>query len=543
MPARLSPSLVPKPRSPNPHYLDSLARALPSSQITNTAARHPELIRPPPAQIQRSFSLSTRPSYSTLPGSARARSTSVGSLKEVLARGGGEGVARSPPSSFRSLTMDRRSSGSIDSVSDSLPSTVDEESQPAEGEAEQSWTKWWPLRIVPPEDVKGKGKATDQVEASKESSRSFLEFFGGKGAVEAAKTEHAETTKVDDAEAELLGASLETLKVATTVDEGSLIENASGSFKQPHHGRPYSSGHGDGGTKRSEVEEFLDDEDKKAAKAEDDSHMDMFTLIKDRYRCPQNPIVFCHGLFGFDTIGPAAIKPLQFSYWVGVKEALDAIGAEVLIGVVPASASIEERAKVLCEQIEQAFPGREGGLDARFLISRLKPTTFKVISLTTLATPHRGSSFADFFLNTVVGMERAPAIFSLLGAVGIPGGGKAFYDLTTEKMQRFNDETPDDPNVKYFSYGAEFRPSWSNVFRPTWGHIFEHEGDNDGLVSVQSAKWGHYRGTLHNVNHLDLVGWVGKIRFGWAEWLGKPIKFKPISFYCALTEELADEGL
>lgn len=38
-------------------------------------------------------------------------------------------------------------------------------------------------------------------------------------------------------------------------------------------------------------------------------------------------------------IGPASIKPLQFSYWVGVKEALEAAGVEVLIGRVPASAS------------------------------------------------------------------------------------------------------------------------------------------------------------------------------------------------------------
>lgn len=28
---------------------------------------------------------------------------------------------------------------------------------------------------------------------------------------------------------------------------------------------------------------------------------------------------------------------------------------------------------------------------------------------------------------------------------------------------------------------------------------------------------------------------VGKVRYGWAEWLGKPIKFKPISFFCAVS--------
>ncbi|ORY78899.1 Alpha/Beta hydrolase protein [Leucosporidium creatinivorum] len=279
--------------------------------------------------------------------------------------------------------------------------------------------------------------------------------------------------------------------------------------------------------------------------------MDVFSLIKERYRCPKHPIVFCHGLFGFDVIGPAGIKPLQFAYWIGIREALEAMGVEVLIGRVPASASIEERAKVLCELIEQNFSGREvnlighsmGGLDGRFLISRLQPTTFKVRSLTTISTPHRGSSFADYLLEDLLGSQRVPALVNLLSTVGVPGGGKAFDDLTTTKMARFNDETPDDPKVKYFSYGAEFEPGWSNVFRVPWGIVHEREGANDGLVSIESAKWGQYQATLNNVNHLDLVGWVGKVRYGWAEWLGKPIKFKPVSFFCAVAEMLADEDL
>nr|CRX79020.1 hypothetical protein ls5930a1_00072 [Leucosporidium scottii] len=322
------------------------------------------------------------------------------------------------------------------------------------------------------------------------------------------------------------------------------------------HARRYSTSSkqndDDGPTaKRSEVERFLDEEDTQAAKEEDDHHMDVFSLIKDRYRCPKYPIVFCHGLFGFDVIGPSGIKPLQFAYWIGIREALEAMGVEVLIGRVPASASIEERAKVLCELIEENFPGREvnlighsmGGLDGRFLISRLQPTTFKVRSLTTISTPHRGSSFADYLLEDIVGTTRVPALLNLMSTVGVPGGGKAFDDLTTTKMARFNDETPDDPKVKYFSYGAEFEPGWSNVFRVPWGVVHEREGANDGLVSIESAKWGQYQATLNNVNHLDLVGWVGKVRYGWAEWLGKPIKFKPVSFFCAVAEMLADEDL
>jgi len=43
-------------------------------------------------------------------------------------------------------------------------------------------------------------------------------------------------------------------------------------------------------------------------------------------------------------------------------------------------------------------------------------------------------------------------------------------------MARFNEETPDDPDVKYVSYGAEFTPSWSNAFRIPWGIVSEREG-------------------------------------------------------------------
>ena len=105
----------------------------------------------------------------------------------------------------------------------------------------------------------------------------------------------------------------------------------------------------------------------------------------------------------------------------------------------------------------------------------------------------------------------------------MPGGGRAFDALTRSKMERFNEETPDDPSVTYYSYGAQFRPSivecvfadsgswplvWSktcvvadqcahlslsSVFRLPWSIIFEKEGENDGLVSVESAKWGNYK--------------------------------------------------
>lgn len=87
-----------------------------------------------------------------------------------------------------------------------------------------------------------------------------------------------------------------------------------------------------------------------------------WSTIKASYKPCRFPVVFAHGLFGFDYIGPASIPSLQVSYWRGVREALEEIGVEVLITSVPASASIEERAKKLCEQIEKSMEGREVNL-------------------------------------------------------------------------------------------------------------------------------------------------------------------------------------
>jgi triacylglycerol lipase len=52
---------------------------------------------------------------------------------------------------------------------------------------------------------------------------------------------------------------------------------------------------------------------------------------------------------------------------------------------------------------------------------------------------------------------------------------------------------------------------------------------------------GKYLGTLEDVNHLDLVGWVNTARYKWAELMGKEIKFKPASFYLEVTAKLAEE--
>lgn len=233
-----------------------------------------------------------------------------------------------------------------------------------------------------------------------------------------------------------------------------------------------------------------------------------------KYATPQHPIVLCHGLLGFDYLGPASMPPLQISHWRGIREVLERNGCEVLIARVPATGSIKDRAEVLNETIAEKFPGRTinliahsmGGLDCRYLISQVKPEKFSVASLTTVSTPHRGSPFADYVIDNVIGRERLPQLLSVMESMNLPnsGDGSAFSALGTRAMREFNMEVIDSEDVKYFSWGASFNPGLMDTFR--WPHsvIYTKEGPNDGLVSVYSAKWGEYRGTLLDVNHLDL---------------------------------------
>lgn len=129
------------------------------------------------------------------------------------------------------------------------------------------------------------------------------------------------------------------------------------------------------------------------------------------------------------------------------------------------------------------------------------------------------------------------------------GDGSAFDALSTRSMKEFNAQVLDRPDVKYMSWGAAFEPGLLDTFKwvlcletpdSRWPHsvILAKEGPNDGLVSVQSAQWGEYRGTLLGVNHLDLVGWVNHVRYAFSNWSGNPISFKPATFYLEVVSAL-----
>ncbi|RIA89993.1 Alpha/Beta hydrolase protein [Glomus cerebriforme] len=141
--------------------------------------------------------------------------------------------------------------------------------------------------------------------------------------------------------------------------------------------------------------------------------------VKPNYLAPRLPIVLCHGLFGFDKLGPSSIPYLQIHYWGGIQEALQKIGAKVVITKVPRTGCIRTRAHALHNILENVCSGgidvnllahSMGGLDCRYLIANLPTKQCTVRSLTTVATPHRGSPFMDWCRDNIGVGEIAKAV-------------------------------------------------------------------------------------------------------------------------------------
>ncbi|KAF1988532.1 alpha/beta-hydrolase [Aulographum hederae CBS 113979] len=273
---------------------------------------------------------------------------------------------------------------------------------------------------------------------------------------------------------------------------------------------------------------------------------DEYSTIRQKYETPKNPIILAHGLLGFDEIRLAGSLLPGIEYWRGIKEAMASNGIEVIITAVPRSGSIEARAEKLGESIAEKAQGKSvniiAGLDARYMISRLKPPNVKVLSLTTIASPHRGSAFADYMFDRI-GPTMIPKLYKILEGFGFETG--AFSQLTRKYMaEKFNPKTPDLEGVRYYSYGASLDPTFWSVFRPSHNIIQRLENAvNDGLVSVPSSRWGEYKGTLVGVSHLDLINWTNRLKYLMWSLTGSKRQFNAVAFYLDIADMLAKEGL
>ena len=220
------------------------------------------------------------------------------------------------------------------------------------------------------------------------------------------------------------------------------------------------------------------------------------------------PIVLVHGLSGFSRLLPRRQAPKN--YFPGIQSFLEGAGNRILCPRVTPTASVATRALELRAILLRELGARpfhlighsQGGLDARYLISRLGMEN-QVISLTTVGTPHRGTAFADW------GIARmARFVVPMLRWARIPD--HAFFELTTESCRRFNERTPDAPGVRYYSVAGVCEADWLNAgWRMASRIVGRVEGPNDGVVSVASATWGE-RTDIWAGDHLNLVNWPNR---------------------------------
>lgn len=262
---------------------------------------------------------------------------------------------------------------------------------------------------------------------------------------------------------------------------------------------------------------------------------------------PPYPIVLAHGFFGFEDFAGIGF----ITYFYGVRDDLRARGEPlVYTTTVDPFADSTTRGAMLLAQIEAilAETGHarvnlvghsQGGLDAR-VVAHERPDL--VASVTTIATPHRGTPISDVVLRLVDDPRLRDLLDALVRAIGAPiydavGAETSVFDalaqFSTPGIAAFNAAYPDAPGVAYYSLsgrsssrgvvgpcalGAEmpdFIVRW-NIYLDPLDPLFAIPGAivserwigaevNDGLVSVESARWGRFLGCIP-ADHLDEVG-------------------------------------
>jgi triacylglycerol lipase len=246
------------------------------------------------------------------------------------------------------------------------------------------------------------------------------------------------------------------------------------------------------------------------------------------------PIILIHGLGARSHFGP-------IDYFYGLPGLLREAQNRVLIPKLTALHTIEFRAKQLRDQIEKAFPEGKvnlvghsmGGLDARYLTSRLNFAD-RVASLTTIGTPHRGTSISDLAVDTL-----NPTTFSAIDRFlkVIDSSSGALTQITRSYCNGpLALDAPNIPHVAYYSATTAIaNPLFTKALPLFWlPHpiIKKIEGDNDGFVSVESAKWGELI-CVYSGDHYSQIG----------QFLGRARGMNYIKFYTEIFSRLNQDGM
>jgi len=249
----------------------------------------------------------------------------------------------------------------------------------------------------------------------------------------------------------------------------------------------------------------------------------------------QLPIVLAHGFARFDYLleilrsrmdVPESDLEDQFQYFKGIRSHLEAAGFDIYHPNQDFAGGVDLRATQLADRINEILSRTGaarvhiiahsmGGLDARHMIVD-KGMAGRVATLTTIATPHLGTTFVDHVMKHG-GMMLVEGLRKVINADGL-------IDLSSQACAAFNARAEDDEarnGVTYQTYASA--ENLHLVFAPlipSWIIIRDQEGQNDGLVSVRSQQWKpeliatdgtRKRVSQHHfpfpADHLNEVGW------------------------------------
>ncbi|MBE6586687.1 MAG: alpha/beta fold hydrolase [Ruminococcaceae bacterium] len=255
------------------------------------------------------------------------------------------------------------------------------------------------------------------------------------------------------------------------------------------------------------------------------------------------PIILVHGI---------VLKDLRhFKAFGRIEALLRAEGYHVVTSETDGFGSIETNAEQLKAQILKlmAQTGAEkvnliahskGGLDSRYMMETLDMSSH-VASLTCLCTPHKGSGIATK-------LYRLPTPVKGFIAFWITFWYRIFGDQHPDvlKVCKQLSDTPDG-TIAYFKdlpHEGIFLQSYSTTLQksrddfvmgiPLYVSRRLEDVPSDGLVSVDSSKFGEYKGncTDASVSHSEIVDFLAK----------KNKKEKIYAFYISLCKDLADRG-
>jgi triacylglycerol lipase len=221
-----------------------------------------------------------------------------------------------------------------------------------------------------------------------------------------------------------------------------------------------------------------------------------------------------HGIHAHDRVS-------KIKFWGRIPDMLQKSGVQIFFGNTDAWGGYESNALILKETIENIFAETKkekvniiahskGGIDSRYLI-RKYDFGGKIASLTTICTPHHGSEIADLIfkqkiVHTKLARKALEKFGELYGDMN-PDLLNVNYQLTTQSMEEFNKNVLMDAKVYFQSlYTTMNNASDDVVFFYSYRYLKKLNGDNDGLVSESSAKWGpNSRKIQGGISHVEIL--------------------------------------